>query len=79
MKDIVNPFIYQLPEDIQKLALLRQKEQGYRENIYVRLNTFCFQGVFDWNKTPEGFEFWEDINIQEYDCFYKLYPNGVQS
>jgi ribosomal protein L4 len=71
-----NPYIYQLPEDVQKLALKRQYEQGYRKDRMVRLNTFNFEGVFDWNKTPEGMEFWELINIQEYDGFYEKYPNG---
>ena len=74
--DNPNPYIYQLPEDIQRLALKRQYEQGYREDRMVRLNTFNFEGVFNWNLTDEGMEFWELINIGEYDVFYKLYPGG---
>jgi hypothetical protein len=76
MFDNPNPFIYQLPEPIQKLALKRQYEQGYREDRFVKLNTFNFNGVFNWNLTDEGMEFWELINIGEYDVFYKRYPNG---
>ncbi len=72
----INPFIWELPEPIQKLALKRQYEQGFRENKFVRLNVFNFEGVFNWNKTPEGMEFWELINIGEYDVFYERYPNG---
>lgn len=72
----LNPFIYQLPEPIQKLALKRQYEQGFREDRFVRLNTFNFKGVFNWNLTDEGMEFWELINIGEYDVFWKRYPNG---
>lgn len=71
-----NPFIYQLPEPIQKLALKRQYEQGFREDRSVRLNTYNFQGVFNWRLTDEGMGFWELINIGEYDVFYEKYPNG---
>lgn len=73
--DNPNPYIYQLPEPIQKLALKRQYEQGFREDRFVRLNVFNFKGVFNWNLTDEGMEFWELINIGEYDVFYKMYPN----
>ena len=71
-----NPFIYELPEPIQRLALLRQYEQGFRKDRFVRLYVFNFEGVFNWNKTPEGSEFWELINIGEYEEFYETYPNG---
>lgn len=71
-----NPFIYQLPKPIQKLALKRQYEQGFREDRFVRPNVFNFNGVFNWHLTDEGMEFWELINIGEYDVFYERYPNG---
>ena len=56
-------YIWCLPSPIKKLALLRQKEAGFIEDENKPLQTLNFEGVFNWHNTPEGFEFWSDIDI----------------
>lgn len=67
-----------LPDHIKELALLRQAEQGYARDENKPLNTYNFEGVFNWNKTPEDMQFWEMINIGEFDVFHEMYPDGIQ-
>lgn len=68
--------ISQLPEQIKKLALLRQKEAGFPPNENIELNVHYRHG-FDWGKTPEGHDFWKEINVGNFDVFDKKYPLGI--
>lgn len=66
-------YIWSLPTPIRKLALLRQKEAGFIEDEDKALNVLNFEGVFNWHNTPEGFDFWSDIDIREYQVFKDKY------
>ena len=68
------------PKEIVNLALKRlapnalidgkSKLQCLEENGIV--------GSIDWYETPEGLDFWDDINCKNFETFYKLYP-GTQT
>lgn len=68
--------IKDLPDDIKKLALLRQVEQGNPENGDVCL-TIAAQGGFIWERTLEGLEAWreaDDGNYQPIRDFHAKEP-----
>lgn len=48
--------IKELPKDLKKLALDNQ----YKQNDYCDKNK-CISAAFDWEETPEGWEFWNSV------------------
>lgn len=63
--------------EILELILVRQKEQDNPRNLLVFLNNpraGKSHNGFDWNKTPEGHEFWEQILLrQNFSLFHDTY------
>lgn len=59
--------IRELPEDIQKLAIANQIAQGNPENLEMDLNEMADEFNFDWDTTPEGYDFWEFSNKSQFD------------
>jgi hypothetical protein len=53
--------ISELPEDIQKIALLRQQEQGNKPDVTLDLNLCQIGGNFNWDETLEGTDIWENL------------------
>jgi len=53
--------ISKLPKNLRELALKRQKENPYIVYSNDLIN------AFDWEKTPEGFDFWEEINETNFE------------
>jgi 6-pyruvoyl-tetrahydropterin synthase len=56
--------IRNLPEQVRKLALQRQKDTGNNPNENLFLGKTTSEGNFDWDKTPEGDVFWEIITAE---------------
>lgn len=66
--------IKELPPDIQRRALLRQQEQGNPPNLEINLGNGRTCGNFDWDKTPEGDDYWWAVE-EEGDYFqYNIPP-----
>lgn len=63
-----------LPKQIQYMIRIRMEEQGNENTtIYNRSRNY---GGFDWENTPEGFDFWNKIiNYDYYSHFFELYPH----
>jgi len=61
-------YISKLPEPIRELAEKRRSEQMFPKGIDI------LPRAFDWFITPEGIEFWREINKENYSVFYTLYP-----
>lgn len=63
--------------EILELMLLRQKQQDNPCNLQVFLNNPRAgknNNGFDWNKTPEGHGFWEQILLRNnFSLFYDTY------
>jgi hypothetical protein len=55
------PTAEDLPEPVRKLAGLRRKEQGITKVIKM---TYQLSSMFDWEKTGDGGDFWNDINTK---------------
>jgi hypothetical protein len=55
------PTAEDLPEPVRKLAGLRRKEQGITKVIKM---TDQLSSMFDWEKTGDGGDFWNDINTK---------------
>lgn len=55
-------------------ALECQKEQENEPNDKLDLNISKWRGNFDWDKTKEGWSFWDEINEGNFDVFYTAYP-----
>jgi hypothetical protein len=53
--------ISELPEDVQKKALEYQKN-----SLDYSALTDHLIDAFDWNKTMEGFDFWNEWSLKEY-------------
>lgn len=63
----------ELPEQIQERMLELQEQQGNKRDpaVYRKNILDPFRG-FEWNKSPEGYEFWADIIVgKNYDNFSK--------
>lgn len=64
MPEITAPNWYlELPNDIQQKAITNFKNAGllaYQEYKYSSLKDALKCG-FVWEKTPEGFQFWQDV------------------
>ena len=71
---------HELPHEIQEKMLERQLEQAGKMNPAIFEKTICngkLSGGFDWDKTPEGDEFWDSIlGFDDIDVFYALYPKS---
>lgn len=69
--------INEMPSEIVALAKKRQKEYIDKHGC-----THCNHGInvnsveymFLWSKSPEGFNFWNDIQNGIYSKFYEKYP-----
>jgi hypothetical protein len=57
-----------LPTQIKTLAVTRQMEQNGEKDELMSL----FE-AFDWNKTSEGWNFWESMNCGIYTLFNEIY------
>jgi len=70
--------IANFPEEVKQKMLERQVEQGNKADITVfEKNEIALkkEDGFDWENTPEGEEFWDNVIIYEYfDLFFKKYP-----
>ena len=65
--------IKDLPEQIKKLAKFRN-EQDITNNSFDLKNTLMF--AFDWVNTPEGYDFWSNINDKgDLTEFKRIYGN----
>ena len=51
--------ISELPEDIKKIALLRQKECN------INLHTDSIKEAFLWNNTKEKFSYWDCLHYKK--------------
>ena len=63
-------YISKLPPEIRELAEKRRKEQNpeSKEDNLGNIKSF------NWSKTPERSNFWNDIYQSNYSLFYTLYP-----
>lgn len=71
-----------LPKEIQKVMLDRQYEQSGERNVKVFkecLGSSLVTGGFDWDKTPEGYDFWLKINEGDFKTFFEKYPKEFLS
>ena len=68
--------IKRMPLEIIFKMIERQVEQ---ENLAdtSKLNNNKTGGGFDWERTLEGFNFWDRINFGDYNEFYKKYPKNI--
>lgn len=71
--------ITDLPEQVKKLVILRNSEQTgktFIESSFVFDLKDTIQFAFNWNDTPEGVDFWSEINNNgDLREFKKLYGN----
>ena len=58
-------YISKLPEPIRELAEKRRSEQD------PKCKEDLLSIAFDWFITPEGIEFWREINKENYSVFYE--------
>jgi hypothetical protein len=71
-----------LPIQIQKLYLQRQKEQGNKFNLNILVSSGKQQKGINWSDTIELFEFWSNIFNGQFRLFKEKYGNkgeGVDS
>ena len=68
--------IKHLPLEIQEKVLEKQSEQGNKPNLEAYLIDDKLRGNFHWADTHEGCEFWHKIQLENYNDFYKKYPNN---
>jgi len=61
-------YISKLPPEIRELAEKRRSEQMFPKEIDILVR------AFNWFITPEGIEFWREINKENYSVFYSPYP-----
>ena len=66
--------IKNLPREIQCLVFKRQCQQNNDPDDKLDLDTGQSGGNFDWDATPEGSEYWQNINCVDYSEFYEKYP-----
>lgn len=67
-------YIKELPEDIQKIVLLRQQQQGSVTNVSLLLASRQQSGNFNWEETPEGM-IWAAVDDGDYESFYTFHRN----
>mgnify|MGYP003671016532 CR=1 FL=1 len=56
--------ISELPEEVRKLALLRQIQ--CKNTYYINRTTDFLNLAFDWSSTIEGYQFWDELFKKEY-------------
>lgn len=61
--------IIDLPIEIQELVEKRRTN-------FSGVNLEYLSSTFRWSLSPEGCEFWEEINNGNFEPFYKLYPKN---
>ena len=59
-----------LPQPIRELAEKRIREQSRK----LDENEGTITDSFVWNKTDEGYDFWDEINNGNFDVFCQLNP-----
>lgn len=65
-----------LPIEIQQLILIRGKEQGVtNEDMNISLGAYPSDNNFYWDKTSEGYEFWNYINSNGVNEKIKNHPS----
>ena len=57
---------------IYSLAITNQSSQGNLANKKVPLSNGRLNGSFEWDDTPEGYEFWELVNNEKFEEALKL-------
>jgi hypothetical protein len=65
--------IKDLPEKIKQLALQMQVDAGNTPNEDLKVKDSPFFGNFSWEKTGEGNDFWDSINVGNFVDFKKIY------
>lgn len=68
---VVNDIITNLPPTIQKLVRLREFE------IKGSITAGKVSGAFGWDRTIEGFDFWNKIQDGDFTEFKKMYGSGA--
>jgi len=63
--------IQDLPNGLKELALVRHSEEKNKALYY---SATILNDSFQWDKTKEGYEFWDYINIGDTRGYYDLYP-----
>lgn len=69
--------IKDLPKEIKELALKRQVEAGNLKDAKIPLVHTKYDGGFNFNSTPEGYNFWNEISEGRFDDFYAKYPETL--
>lgn len=70
----------ELPIQVRKVMLRHQKEQTGQENedVFIRsITASSGSGGFDWDMSPEGMEFWDEVLLDDVNAFYDLYPKSL--
>lgn len=68
-------FAYQLPIQVQKLYLQRQKEAGNKLDLNIYTIKSQSGGGFNWDDTKESREFWQNISNGKFQLFKEKYGN----
>ena len=70
------------PKEVVEKMLDHQEAQGNKRDVKVFENT-AKEGVpwggFNWEETPEGFDFWEEVLVNEFEIFFEKYPKEVNT
>ena len=68
-----------VPTEIVEKMLYYQEQQGNKRDASVfekLIRRDRRNGGFDWDKTPEGEDFWTDVlEYKKYSLFFEKYPN----
>jgi hypothetical protein len=66
------------PREVLERMLFLQEEAGSKRDVRVfenRPGADKSEGGFDWNDTPEGYDFWyEVVRCKSFDIFFMKYP-----
>jgi hypothetical protein len=69
------------PKEIIARMLDCQEEQGNKRDVFVfeeHKSYSLYVGGFDWDKTKEGYDFWEEVITEKnFDLFFEKYPKQV--
>lgn len=68
--------IKDLPIEIQRLVWIRQIEANNKPTTNDGIYDDC--DTFYWDDTDEGYEFWDNIDDGDFDCFYNKYGKGYK-
>ena len=73
--------IKDFPLEVISRMMDKQREQGEEPSHHVFASNNCadtLMGGFNWNETPEGGEFWNDVISNRYfDLFFERFNNEI--